>query len=186
MTYLYAFNKSLAKFRLSTWEALRTHQEQSAWLAQVSLSRRRETGRMRTMSSSSSPTASLRVMNNSQYQRLRRVANRYTQLWNLYSYSSHHIRRSLIYVRWHVVIFPGILQGIKMYSVGITDNVKEEELRAMSSPPQQINNNYWMAPDFTMLDEVLSSIVSTQCGKWMVIWSTDMDLKKFYCWLSWK
>ena len=52
-----------------------------------------------------------------------------------------------------------------MYAVGITDDVDAAELRGMSSQPQQLGSNYWMAPDFTMLDEVLSAIITSQCGK---------------------
>ena len=52
-----------------------------------------------------------------------------------------------------------------MYAVGITDVVDIIELRGMSSPPQVLNQNYWTAPDFTVLDTVLDAIIRTECGK---------------------
>ena len=52
-----------------------------------------------------------------------------------------------------------------MYAVGITDVVDIIELRGMSSPPQVLNQNYWTAPDFTVLDTVLDAIIRAECGK---------------------
>ena len=48
-------------------------------------------------------------------------------------------------------------------AVGITDNVEEDLLRDISSPPQELNQNYFTAPDFTSLDTILRALIFETC-----------------------
>ena len=50
-------------------------------------------------------------------------------------------------------------RGIQIYSVGITQNINEKELKEMSSMPQRENNNYFKAADFRSLQKVALAIV---------------------------
>ena len=53
--------------------------------------------------------------------------------------------------------------GVEMISVGITNSVDEDELKAMSSPPQIQHRNYFTSTSFQELEMVLSGLVSTAC-----------------------
>jgi len=55
-------------------------------------------------------------------------------------------------------------RGIQMFSVGITDQAKEQELRQISSQPQELNKNYYMSADFVSLNEILETIVGEACS----------------------
>ena len=48
-------------------------------------------------------------------------------------------------------------------AVGITDNVEESLLRDISSPPQEVNQNYFSAPDFSSLDNILRALIFETC-----------------------
>ncbi len=48
-------------------------------------------------------------------------------------------------------------------AVGITDMAEESLLRDLSSPPQQINQNYFAAPDFASLDNILRALIIETC-----------------------
>lgn len=48
-------------------------------------------------------------------------------------------------------------------AVGITDNVEENLLRDISSPPQVENQNYFSAPDFSSLDSILRVLIRETC-----------------------
>ena len=50
-------------------------------------------------------------------------------------------------------------QGIKTYSIGVTSSVDENEIRGISSPPQRINQTYWLLQGFDVLE---TSIQVTQ------------------------
>ena len=54
--------------------------------------------------------------------------------------------------------------GIKMYSVGITNLVNEDELRNISSPPHQKDTDYFMAPSFQVLGTVTEALTAAACG----------------------
>jgi hypothetical protein len=54
-------------------------------------------------------------------------------------------------------------RGIKIYSVGITKNINEDELRKISSQPQLVNENYFKAADFRSLEKVAVAITSNAC-----------------------
>ena len=54
-------------------------------------------------------------------------------------------------------------KGIKIFAVGITSSIDEEELRFMSSPPQQEDETYWKITDFTRLDDIVQSVISQTC-----------------------
>ncbi len=49
--------------------------------------------------------------------------------------------------------------GVTMISIGITDVIDAEFLKAMSSPPQQEDKNYFVAPSFTALVEIAKAVV---------------------------
>lgn len=53
--------------------------------------------------------------------------------------------------------------GITMYVIGITSAADQNELRSMSSPPQQRNVNWWMLTSFNDLYSVVDSIAQAVC-----------------------
>ena len=53
---------------------------------------------------------------------------------------------------------------IKIYSVGITQGINEEELKKMSSLPQEMDQNYFKAKDFQSLERVAHAILTEACG----------------------
>ncbi|KAI0220319.1 hypothetical protein LSAT2_028165, partial [Lamellibrachia satsuma] len=53
---------------------------------------------------------------------------------------------------------------IKIYSVGITKQINEAELRQISSAPHEKDKNYFMAADFQSLERVANAITSDACG----------------------
>ena len=54
-------------------------------------------------------------------------------------------------------------QGIEMYSIGISSAVNEDEIRGISSPPQQMNQNWFQSEDFQMLENVIFDLVRSTC-----------------------
>ena len=53
--------------------------------------------------------------------------------------------------------------GIDVISIGVTDAVQLNELRGISSLPQQEGNNWWRSPDFQGLDALLGHISTAVC-----------------------
>ena len=53
--------------------------------------------------------------------------------------------------------------GVRVISVGITPSVDEEELRAISSPPQIRNENYFISADFTELTSIIERLLTSAC-----------------------
>ena len=54
--------------------------------------------------------------------------------------------------------------GIEIFSVGITTQVNEDELKRMSSPPQQIEKNYFLSTDFVELNKIREQIIKETCS----------------------
>lgn|SRR6218665_590342 len=54
--------------------------------------------------------------------------------------------------------------GIIIFSIGVTDQINEQQLKAVSSPPQIKGENYWTTPDFTQLNTVLQSVTNATCN----------------------
>jgi len=54
--------------------------------------------------------------------------------------------------------------GTKMYAIGVTDAINENLLKQLSSQPQELDSNYFMATDFTTLTEVSTKISDTTCA----------------------
>ena len=54
--------------------------------------------------------------------------------------------------------------GIRVYAIGITNDVSEEELRQISSSPQIQGQNYFLAPEFTDLGTLVSTLTQQTCG----------------------
>ena len=54
--------------------------------------------------------------------------------------------------------------GIYMLSIGITTATDENELRLMSSQPQQKHKTYWMSTSFQMLSEIKVELISQTCA----------------------
>ena len=54
--------------------------------------------------------------------------------------------------------------GIKIISVGITNAIDENELRQMSSMPQEEGKNYFRSAGFNELDTIVDSIVAETCS----------------------
>lgn len=53
--------------------------------------------------------------------------------------------------------------GVQIYSVGITTEIDETELRLISSSPQLLNQNYFTSPDFTILNDIVSQLLNEAC-----------------------
>ena len=53
--------------------------------------------------------------------------------------------------------------GDFMITVGITDIIDEAFLKALSSPPQKLNEQYYKATDFTVLSQVVNKLVLGVC-----------------------
>ncbi len=60
-------------------------------------------------------------------------------------------------------------QGVVMYAVGITNNVNEIEVQGISSQPRQLNQNYFLAADFSDLSGIVDTIVNAVCGQVVVV-----------------
>lgn len=53
--------------------------------------------------------------------------------------------------------------GAKVISVGITQGVKESEVKAISSFPQVLNEDYFLTPNFESLYQILTPLISRTC-----------------------
>jgi hypothetical protein len=71
-------------------------------------------------------------------------------------------------------------RGIKIYSVGITKNINEDELRKISSQPQLVNENYFKAADFRSLEKVAVAITSNACDNER-LFCGDVNTKERMC-----
>ena len=60
-------------------------------------------------------------------------------------------------------------KGIRMFAVGITNDVNEQELKDISSYPHQLGRNYRMTPDFTSLNTVIESLQKETCEETPVV-----------------
>lgn len=54
-------------------------------------------------------------------------------------------------------------ENIKIYTVGITDEIDRDELREMSSMPQLENQNYFISPDFQGLEAIGETLRDQAC-----------------------
>lgn len=50
-------------------------------------------------------------------------------------------------------------RGIMIYTMGVTNAINENEIRQISSSPQQVNVTYFTATDFTTLDATVNNLV---------------------------
>ena len=53
--------------------------------------------------------------------------------------------------------------GSAIISVGITDKIDEGFLKDISSPPQLVDQNYFTAPNFKILDNIRKSVIQGTC-----------------------
>ncbi len=53
--------------------------------------------------------------------------------------------------------------GIRMFAVGITDNVNVFTLRYLSSPPRNLDENYFTSPNFDVLQRMLNTLLQEVC-----------------------
>ena len=51
-----------------------------------------------------------------------------------------------------------------MFSVGITSDVDEDELKNLASQPKQLNTNYWLIEDYSTLDQYTSALAQGLCS----------------------
>ena len=61
--------------------------------------------------------------------------------------------------------------NIQVYTVGVTKGIKISEVIGMSSLPQQLNHNYYLAKDFRTLNAEADKLVLTMCkvlGKYVL------------------
>ena len=76
--------------------------------------------------------------------------------------------------------------GIKVYAIGITQFIDEATLKFLSSSPQEKDTNYFTAPDFGSLQNILDSVLQSTCGATPTptprrkLWSV---LEHFLCWM---
>lgn len=54
--------------------------------------------------------------------------------------------------------------GATLLVVGITGAIDEDEIRAISSPPQRINETYFLTEDFSLLTPIVEQIVQATCS----------------------
>ena len=54
--------------------------------------------------------------------------------------------------------------GTKIFTIGITDQIDEEILREMSSPPKRQNETYWLLPNFQALEPVARTLEEQMCA----------------------
>ena len=54
-------------------------------------------------------------------------------------------------------------QGITVYSIGITEKVNRDEVSGISSPPHDLNQNYFLRREFTNLDNLIQTIIDATC-----------------------
>lgn len=54
--------------------------------------------------------------------------------------------------------------GVQVISVGITSSVDANELKAMSSYPHVLGQNYFTSPDFRQLENIINSLIANACG----------------------
>ena len=52
-----------------------------------------------------------------------------------------------------------------MFSIGITDEINEETLQYLSSPPRVIDETYFIAEDFLSLEPIVDQIVGVTCSE---------------------
>ena len=55
-------------------------------------------------------------------------------------------------------------RGVEILAVGIISAIDEEELRNISSPPQEEGETYWKITDFTRLDDIVQSVIAKICN----------------------
>ena len=54
--------------------------------------------------------------------------------------------------------------GIRVYVVGVTTDVDENQLRDISSPAHTKEVNYWTTPDYKSLTSILDSVKNSTCS----------------------
>ncbi len=54
-------------------------------------------------------------------------------------------------------------EGIKMFAVGVTDNVNVFTLRYLSSSPRNLGQNYFTSPNFDELQRMLNTLLLEVC-----------------------
>ena len=54
--------------------------------------------------------------------------------------------------------------GVKIFSIGVTNNIDKEELAALSSPPHLENENWFTAPNFDALSSIVKTLTEKTCG----------------------
>lgn len=53
--------------------------------------------------------------------------------------------------------------GIIMFAVGITDDIEEDVLKALSSQPRLLGQNFFTSPSFDVLDEITGRVARQTC-----------------------
>ena len=54
--------------------------------------------------------------------------------------------------------------GIRLYVVGVGNAITDEQLKNISSPPNQAEENYWKLPDFQSLNNILHNLQLVSCN----------------------
>ena len=54
--------------------------------------------------------------------------------------------------------------GIRIISVGVTQQVDQNEIRQISSEPQQMNRDWFLSRDFTSLQSIVDAVSRSACG----------------------
>ena len=52
---------------------------------------------------------------------------------------------------------------VQVFAIGITSDIDEIQLRAISSPPHELGRTYITTPDFTTLSQLLDRLITATC-----------------------
>jgi len=53
---------------------------------------------------------------------------------------------------------------LQVFVIGITSNIDEDQLKAISSPPHERGKTYVTTPDYTTLSQVLNRLITATCS----------------------
>ena len=53
--------------------------------------------------------------------------------------------------------------GVRIFTIGITESVNVDEIKMMASPPRIENQNYFLSPDFHELEIILEELLLQNC-----------------------
>ena len=73
------------------------------------------------------------------------------------------------------------VDGIKIFMIGITNDIDLKQLKEVSSPPQQEGKTYWTSPDFISLNKILQNLQTITCNQDKVVYPGN---EKLFVWIT--